>query len=86
MAIAPEITLPIKTDPSQVIATIDVIVKHLTALRDELAAMSEPEPVVHASPPDGERRTPCCGENPFDLPRADQITMDRKRVTCQGGA
>jgi len=45
-----------------------------------------PAPVVHACPPDGAQRTPCCGKTPFDLPRTDQITTDQKLVTCTGGA
>lgn len=47
MAHAPEIKLPVKADIAPVIAVIDVIVKHLTALRDDLAAL-EPGTERHA--------------------------------------
>lgn len=43
MAYAPEIRLPVKADPSHIIGVIDVVVKHLTALREELSAMAGPE-------------------------------------------
>jgi hypothetical protein len=86
MAHAPEIRLPVKADTAPVIAVIGVIVKHLTALRDDLAALGEPQETVHACPFDGEQVTPCCHRTPFDLPRGDKITTDHKTVTCRGGA
>lgn len=53
-----------------------------------LWAVWDPKPgvieTVHACPPDGSGLTPCCGENPFDLPRTDRITEDRAQVTCEG--
>lgn len=83
MAGASPFRLPIEADPEPFIAMIDVIVKHLTALRDELAG---PEPVVHACPFDGEQVTPCCHRTPFDLSRGDKIATDHKLVTCKGGS
>jgi hypothetical protein len=51
-------------------------------------AATQPQPApgetVHLSPPDGAHRTPCCGETPFDLPRADRITNDPSLATCGG--
>lgn len=39
---------------------------------------------VHACPPEGAAVAPCCYRTPFDLPRADRITLDRAAVTCTG--
>lgn len=86
MAHAPEIRLPIGADTAPVIAVIDVIVRHLAALRDELAAMNGAEETVHACPFEGERATPCCDRTPFDLPRTDRITINHSLVTCKGAA
>jgi hypothetical protein len=36
MAFAPEVTLPVRADPAPLIGVIDVIVRHLSALREEL--------------------------------------------------
>lgn len=40
--------------------------------------------LVHACPRDGERRTPCCGRPPLELPRHEQITAYGPLVTCGG--
>jgi hypothetical protein len=83
VAHAPEVKLPVKADPSQFIAVIDVIEKHLTALRDELAALVEPGEVVHLCPEAGGAMR-CCGLTPFDVPRSDRVTTDPQLVTCGG--
>lgn len=51
---------------------------------DDAGPRAAPAPgeVVHACPPDGGQRTPCCGETPFDLPRTDRVTDDPALVTC----
>jgi hypothetical protein len=38
MAHAPEVTIPLRADPAPFVAVIDIIVRHLTAMRDELLA------------------------------------------------
>jgi SAM-dependent methyltransferase len=35
---------------------------------------------THLCPPDGDQRTPCCNQTPFDLPRTDRMTL-RECVT-----
>lgn len=57
MAKVTPVTLPIEADPSQVIQVIDVVVKHLTALRDDLAALSGGKRPVEDEP----CRDPSCG-------------------------
>jgi hypothetical protein len=46
-------------------------------------------PVTHLCPPDstepGSYVTPCCGEDPFGLPRGDRLTPRPERVTCGRG-
>lgn len=37
---------------------------------------------THLSPSDGNQRTPCCDQTPFDLPRAGRMTQDARHVTC----
>lgn len=39
--------------------------------------------ITHQCPPDGETVTPCCGQDPLDLPRDDRMTGDGP-VTCRG--
>lgn len=80
MASSPGIRLPVRADASHVIAVIDVIARHLAAMRAELAALSAPE-TVHAA---GAAVTPCCGASVFGLPRGDRITADPALVTCGG--
>lgn len=38
--------------------------------------------IVHACPPPGSGRTPCCDLPPFELPRTDRLTVDPTLVTC----
>jgi hypothetical protein len=40
--------------------------------------------VTHDCPREGESVTLCCGRNPFELPRADRMTLDPLTVTCRG--
>ncbi len=40
------------------------------------------QPAVHASPPNGLTRMPCCDRTPFEAPRTDRITTDPELVTC----
>lgn len=37
--------------------------------------------IVHACPPDGSGRMPCCGRTPFEVPK-DRMTLDPALVTC----
>ena len=50
-----------------------------------IVRMSEQEriEVTHKCPAEGESFTPCCGRNPFELPRTDRMTIDDKLVTCR---
>lgn len=41
-----------------------------------------PDTPVHACPPDGSGRTPCCHRPPTELPRGDRITSDPEAATC----
>jgi hypothetical protein len=42
------------------------------------------EATVHLTPPGDSGQCPCCDRTPFELPRADRMTMDRGAVTCKG--
>lgn len=37
---------------------------------------------THMCPAQGELVTSCCGRTPFELPRADRMTLDAQLVTC----
>lgn len=41
---------------------------------------------THRTPRKGQSLTPCCGQNPFDLPRTDRMTNDDQDVTCMSFA
>jgi hypothetical protein len=88
MATAPAVTLSVKADTSHVIAAVDVIVKHLAALRDELAELErdgDPGPfsAIHAWPPESGAPMPCCGRVPSGL-YGDRCSQDPSLVTCGG--
>lgn len=40
--------------------------------------------VTHACPPEGGSVTPCCGQNPYGLPRTGRMTLNPELVTCKG--
>lgn len=37
---------------------------------------------IHLCPPKGSGLMPCCNRTPFEVPRTDRMTLERRNVTC----
>lgn len=67
---------PVPTVPQ----AIQAAAAALAAVRAEA---STAEGVVHAVPPEGEGRMPCCGRTPLEAAQADRMTAYGPAVTCR---
>jgi hypothetical protein len=66
------------------LARLRTVFLAVVAAELEAVMVTWTDEITHQCPPKGQGLTPCCGKAPFELSRADRLTVDPSLVTCPG--